>query len=65
MGVRIYELVYLNLNDYTWVNKFWIKRYEKINFNLLKIINIFETNDIIKMDTYEHQTEHFSVGVDL
>jgi hypothetical protein len=29
-------------------------------------MNIFKINDIIiKMDNYEHQTEHFSVGVDL
>jgi hypothetical protein len=29
-------------------------------------MNIFEINDvIIKMDNYEHQIEHFSVGVDL
>jgi hypothetical protein len=29
-------------------------------------MNIFKINDIIiKMDNYEHQIEHFSVGVDL
>jgi hypothetical protein len=34
-------------------------------FNLFQIMNIFKTNDvIIKMDNYEHQIEHFSVGVD-
>jgi hypothetical protein len=37
-----------------------------INFNLFQIMNIFEINDtIIKMNNYEHQIEHFSVGVDL
>jgi hypothetical protein len=37
-----------------------------INFNLFQIINIFKTNGIIiKMDNYEHQIEHFSVGADL
>jgi hypothetical protein len=38
-------------------------------YNILiyfKIMNIFKINDvIIKMDNCEHQTEHFSVGVDL
>jgi hypothetical protein len=30
-------------------------------------MNIFIINDIIiiKMDNYEHQIEHFSIGVDL
>jgi hypothetical protein len=30
-------------------------------------MNIFKINDIIiiKMDNYEHQIEHFSIGVDL
>jgi hypothetical protein len=29
-------------------------------------MNVFKINDvIIKMDNYEHQIEHFSVGVDL
>jgi hypothetical protein len=29
-------------------------------------MSIFEINDIIiKMDNYEHQIEHFSIGVDL
>jgi hypothetical protein len=29
-------------------------------------MNTFKTNDIIiKMDNYEHQIKHFSVGVDL
>jgi hypothetical protein len=29
-------------------------------------MNIFKINDVvIKMDNYEHQIEHFSVGVDL
>jgi hypothetical protein len=29
-------------------------------------MNIFKINDvIIKMDNYEHQIDHFSVGVDL
>jgi hypothetical protein len=36
-----------------------------INFNLFQIMNIFKINDIIKMDNYEHQIKHFSVGVDL
>jgi uncharacterized membrane protein YheB (UPF0754 family) len=37
-----------------------------INFNLFQIMNIFKINDIIiKTDNYEHQIEHFSVGVDL
>jgi hypothetical protein len=37
-----------------------------INFNLFRIMNIFNINGIIiKMDNYEHQIEHFSVGVDL
>jgi hypothetical protein len=45
--------------------------YELINFGLndmykYQIIYIFKINDvIIKMDNYEHQIEHFSVGVDL
>jgi hypothetical protein len=35
-------------------------------FNLFQIMNIFKINDIIiNMDNYEHQIEHFSVGVDL
>jgi hypothetical protein len=34
--------------------------------NLFQIMNMFKINDIIiKMDNYEHQIEHFSVGVDL
>jgi hypothetical protein len=29
-------------------------------------MNVFKTNDVIKkIDNYEHQIEHFSVGVDL
>jgi hypothetical protein len=29
-------------------------------------MNIFKINDVFtKMDNYEHQIEHFSVGVDL
>jgi hypothetical protein len=29
-------------------------------------MNIFKMNDkIIKVDNYEHQIEHFSIGVDL
>jgi hypothetical protein len=36
------------------------------HYSILFQINIFKTNDIIiKMDNYEHQVEHFSVGVDL
>jgi hypothetical protein len=35
-------------------------------FNLFQIMNIFKIHDvIIKVDNYEHQIEHFSVGVDL
>jgi hypothetical protein len=38
----------------------------KYYFNLFQITNIFKINDIIiKMNNYEHQIEHFSVGVDL
>jgi hypothetical protein len=37
-----------------------------INSNLFQIMNTFKINDIIKkMDNYEHQMQHFSVGVDL
>jgi hypothetical protein len=33
---------------------------------LFQIMNMFKKNGIIiKMDDYEHQIEHFSVGVDL
>jgi hypothetical protein len=50
-----HELINFGLNDM-----------KKINFNLFQIMNIFKINDIIiKVDNYEHQIEHFSVGVDL
>jgi hypothetical protein len=40
--------------------------YKYYSFNLFQTINMFKKNDIIiKMDNYEHQIEHFSVGVDL
>jgi hypothetical protein len=40
--------------------------YKYYNINLFQIMNIFKVNDNnIKMDNYEHQIEHFSVGVDL
>jgi hypothetical protein len=51
-----HELINFGLNDMKKI----------INFNLFKIMNIFNINDIIiKIDNYEHQIEHFSVGVDL
>jgi hypothetical protein len=50
-----HELINFGLNDI-----------KKQYFNLFQIMNIFKINDIImKMDNYEHQIEHFSVGVDL
>jgi hypothetical protein len=51
-----HELMNFGLNDMKKI----------INFNSFQIMNIFKINDIIiKMDNYEHQIEHFSVGVDL
>jgi hypothetical protein len=51
-----HELINFVLNDMKKI----------INFNLFQIMNIFKINVmIIKMDNYEHQIEHFSVGVDL
>jgi hypothetical protein len=50
-----HELINFGLNDMKKI----------INFNLFQILNVFKINDIIiKMDNYEHQIEHFSVGVD-
>jgi hypothetical protein len=51
-----HELINFVLNDMKKI----------INFNLFQMMNIFKINDIIiKMDNYEHQIEHFSVGVGL
>jgi hypothetical protein len=51
-----HELINFRLNDMKKI----------IHFNLFLIMNIFKINDIIiKMDNYEHQLEHFPVGVDL
>jgi hypothetical protein len=51
-----HELINFGLNDMKQI----------MNFNSFQIMNIFKINDIIlKMDNYEHQIEHFSVGVDL
>jgi hypothetical protein len=50
-----HELTNFGLND--------MHKYYNI---LFQIMNTLEVNDvIIKMDNYEHQIEHFSVGVDL
>jgi hypothetical protein len=50
-----HELINFGLNDMKKI----------INFNLFQTMNIFKINDIVKkMDYYEHQIEHFSVGVD-
>jgi hypothetical protein len=38
----------------------------KYNNILFQIMSIFKINDVMmKMDNYEHQIEHLSVGVDL
>jgi hypothetical protein len=51
-----HELINFGLNDMEKI----------INFNLFQIMNTFKINDtLIKTDNYEHQIEHFSVGVDL
>jgi hypothetical protein len=51
-----HELIHFGLND--------VKKI--INVNLFQIMDMFKINDvIIKIDNYEHQIEHFSVGVDL
>jgi hypothetical protein len=51
-----HELINFGLNDMKKI----------VNFNLFQTMNIFQINDIIiKMDNYEHQIQHFSVGVDL
>jgi hypothetical protein len=51
-----HELINFGLNDMKKI----------INFNLFQTMNIFKINDIIiKMDNYEPQIEHFSVGIDL
>jgi hypothetical protein len=54
-----HELINFGLND-------MYKYYNILIYFKYIYLNIFKINDIIiKMDNYEHQIEHFSVGVDL